>query len=1456
MKRLRLLACVLIAAGCAESVEDIDRTQGNLLAKADLEGEWYYLQTIVSVPPTSVVTLAGETSVTERLRWEIQRDVLIGYRSYELVPGAADPSRDTDFDGTEAPVAAFAIIEHVDVVRDYDPASGEQSNVVREDVSDRLWHERDYIRVDWSHNLVTNFDFIAPASEVTALSWFREAEQAGPDPFYSESTDDGLVYFDVLGRLVVDPQTYDWDGEYEAEPACWYYLWGAIEDCAPAEVEVRYSFSRVPASKRYEPFHYDDQLLSRFGFFRTEFSTHDPQRGITDAGQRYLVNRFDIWQQSYDGEVPIPLSEREVRTRAYYLNADFPDDELLRDAARETIAQWNGAARRAVSALKGKVDLPDVFVLCDNPVSADDHDACGARGFSPRPGDLRYSTLHWVDPFQIQGPLGYGPAAIDPVTGEILSGRAYVYAAGINSWATDAVDVVRYFNEALDLTALTTGEDFTDRVIADLGGRGRQPRPSARLDRAPLDRSMRRAGAPNRKHVRRETLRSFDRGAVRQKLARAREAGGGALRMNDEVRRALESKVRTRWNDVPSALRERLDPTRIYGPEARWKTQEMRHRARTHNVALKDAVAPDLAGLVATYVGRTDYEQMWRELRAEVFASTAEHEIGHTLGLRHNFQGSYDSINYPDAYWALRAENIGEAGDTRSVGDIYRLANLTQAQSEGQMRQRQYSSIMDYNYRWQSDLSGIGKYDEAAIVFGYSAGARRASGQRCDDYPSVPDGDGCLAQLPGLVEVFSKPKGALGTAGELLDGRELGYTFDDPGLPSITLLERRHYVNVALSFPTLDDLRDRELMGYADYLAQKDAPDRRVRVPYLFCSDEWEGGLISCHAYDQGAEPFELTLTRVRDYRAYYPFVNFRRDRAFFSIDEPYSRYYWNNFLPLSDYYQSWYVAPWGYDDLFDRGYELAIHTAFNALAEVLTTPSYGVYCEDDSGGVQWLSEEPTLRDRGANPLCRADGRTVEFAPGVGRREFSRYEPAEGYYFEYKPAEAGHYWTTWAAVEALFDPDAYVVGVEGDAGIYAISFYDIFERELEDLVGGLLTKDYSAFAPTAVPTDEEGPSAIRSRPAAPVFDADFVAYDPETGEEVSRDAYNRELCQPCDFDVECVGYTGQLGGRYCQPIQDGSFACLADCTEDAALCPGGTECDDLGNCVPTDGVCATLVPGCDDDHPFGVCEVGEACVEGACRWRPRVEAEPTFMLWTDLLWYGMLYTTADYSTLFNHRIHVLAPGSASPAEYDERVSERHAFTNPLTGVTYSAYQARCILGGPVGRCGGCQADADCQGYTGALGGVYCQPPDPDDGALHCLQDCTNDASLCPPDTTCDAAGNCVPEGLECEAPLACGPDAPDGSCPAGTTCLGGDCLAATCRSEGHRDNGSVRLVRRGQALATAYATALERWYESGLSPEEDRRRGVIVGNARYQLNSHVALLETLVSTYGFFGQVY
>ncbi len=101
----------------------------------------------------------------------------------------------------------------------------------------------------------------------------------------------------------------------------------------------------------------------------------------------------------------------------------------------------------------------------------------------------------------------------------------------------------------------------------------------------------------------------------------------------------------------------------------------------------------------------------------------------------HNFIGSADALNYKDGYWDLRKETIGvKVGGKRvlpvtAAEPARRRQAATSTRSTAACTSTQYSSIMDYGARVNSDNRGIGKYDDAAILFAYSGGVRAGLGR-------------------------------------------------------------------------------------------------------------------------------------------------------------------------------------------------------------------------------------------------------------------------------------------------------------------------------------------------------------------------------------------------------------------------------------------------------------------------------------------------------------------------------------------------------------------------------------------------------------------------------------------------------------------------------------------------------------------------------------------------------
>ena len=117
----------LTAISCAQDVGLIDRSQPGLLKKSVFEGEWFMRRTVIDAPYDTGFTFIGEQDEVSRIRWELQENHLIAWRVLPHIDDTPDA----------APMAVFAIKGHVDLMREYSPSTGEQSNVLVENTSDR-----------------------------------------------------------------------------------------------------------------------------------------------------------------------------------------------------------------------------------------------------------------------------------------------------------------------------------------------------------------------------------------------------------------------------------------------------------------------------------------------------------------------------------------------------------------------------------------------------------------------------------------------------------------------------------------------------------------------------------------------------------------------------------------------------------------------------------------------------------------------------------------------------------------------------------------------------------------------------------------------------------------------------------------------------------------------------------------------------------------------------------------------------------------------------------------------------------------------------------------------------------------------------------------------------------------------------------------------------------------------
>ena len=145
---------------------------------------------------------------------------------------------------------------------------------------------------------------------------------------------------------------------------------------------------------------------------------------------------------------------------------------------------------------------------------------------------------------------------------------------------------------------------------------------------------------------------------------------------------------------------------------------------------------------------------------------------------------------------------------------------------------------------------------------------------------------------------------------------------------------------------------------------------KRLVVPYQFCSDEFDGASTGCESFDRGADPFEVASSAMSQYRNYYLFDAFRRERLGFNpdwyLDRLYSRYLGTlrtmmQFYVLDKaYYEgsvpdAFFTSPDGFGP-----YTVAVTQSFDFLGEMLTMPEPGKYYSylGDDNRESWYQDD------------------------------------------------------------------------------------------------------------------------------------------------------------------------------------------------------------------------------------------------------------------------------------------------------------------------------------------------------------------------------------------------------------------------------------------------------------------------------------------------------------------
>lgn len=405
------------------------------------------------------------------------------------------------------------------------------------------------------------------------------------------------------------------------------------DDLAEAIFSAVYHYSMVRvdkiASPNYKPVEYPQYDEDEIGFFTSEMRILDPDNRDVEIGKKVFMNRWNP----------------EKGTLVYNLSKAFfrPHNRAILEATKLGIARVNSALAQAHSNLQ--IELKD--------------------GSKLEEGDIRNNFIILVDDPLAQGVIGYGPSVPNPITGEILSGRVVMYGGTLKKYIKNTYD------------------EFVEREQSlKVKTEGSLP-PQLTLDESLIP------GEKKGSLVDAVLASDMDLGSLKiSDLAIPKEMNNSSkLTINPEKAKRELLDYTSRVDDRKSTIKSRLE---AMSDHCAWPAEL---------VNFEQAVAEALKKITnGELVPWTDLPEAQKALIVDtvlpfVWVPTLVHEVGHNLGLRHNFAGSEDKANF---YSKEELETFGIDHDIT------------------------YSSVMDYPARTLNELPAMGKYDIMALRFAYA----------------------------------------------------------------------------------------------------------------------------------------------------------------------------------------------------------------------------------------------------------------------------------------------------------------------------------------------------------------------------------------------------------------------------------------------------------------------------------------------------------------------------------------------------------------------------------------------------------------------------------------------------------------------------------------------------------------------------------------------------------------
>lgn len=846
----------------------------------------------------------------------------------------------------------------------------------------------------------------------------------------------------------------------------------------------------------------------------------------------------------------LPYAQRATKTTPFYYGPTSDPtlfdsasqalsqwDQALRHAVQtarytECIRVSGGVNTDVIAACKAKYDpsetaalaaVPNVFVFCHNPVVKGDDAACGAPGLLARIGDLRYHMIDIIQDPQNASPWGVMADAVDPITGETVAASVNLWNAVTDLGTQNAIDTMRWYlgelssadianaNYTQPATVAATRSPQSasesppvlgaDEIAARLGALDSRLNDGTNVQFPPLSAGSR-------------AINDWAESVVRQKYGNA-VLGTGNTGIDSRMTSARDSAVEAQLMTQPYLHLAGLDPSMPPNAVGTNLASPLRgnfpqflvdfERARQSRLAalgtcMEDAPEPtsvvDWAVIMNQKFPLTDTSaagvaarnDKWRDyIRKRITFGVIEHELGHSMGLEHNFTSSFDAMNFRPQYWQLRTLDgtltqacaANTTDGSRCVGPRWQ-DPITQAERSGLIWRWQQTSVMDYPGDLTQDTLDIGAYDKAAMRMLYADvadvwddPAMHCTGSAAGSASCTRNGFTLHDQLDGFGGIvgpayndgqtlfhYSQLNTHLGLIKNCMPASTdppAGYDATVDGVYSPEF--DGHIVNGTTcdGIPT-DYVPYRELSPDTGLFTQEppvtDGIQRnfdalgRVRRPYMFGSDDYADiGNLAVLRHDNGADAYEVTHFLVSAYEDQHVFVDYRRNRTDFSLKNAFMRGFerqnsklkeiTKGFGLINELYQgTGAFAQFAAQDGQLKASALASSLTFDHFARILTRPNSGAHFNDTAlhpAGTNILRSTDQLPNVSIPMIAGATGGNVLIPDGSagigvdvswgGRLLNNSLDQTKGYYVVEYDLGVGSYYDKTLAVYLMSDSE-------------------------------------------------------------------------------------------------------------------------------------------------------------------------------------------------------------------------------------------------------------------------------------------------------------------------------------------------------------------------------------------------------------------------------------------------